>query len=136
VSFSIVPKRFIWQRLRTFASTCVLQLINGSSFFALCHFSSIWWTSPVAEPIGLRQCLRIAPKKHLPRSATTQQRSGFISKKTLLSKHVQLAFAWHANISIIAATGTAKLFLLVIFIKELFLMEIISHQNVHFGCSD
>jgi len=83
------------------------------------------WNSVVAEPIGLRQCLRIAPKKFYPRSVTTQQRSGTISKKTLLNTHVQLAFAWHVNISIIAATGIAEQFLLVISINVLFLMEII-----------
>ena len=63
--------------------------------------------------------------KFYPRSTTTQQRIGTISKKTLLSTHVQLAFAWHVNISIIAATGIAERFLLVIYTNVLFLMEII-----------
>jgi len=83
------------------------------------------WNSVVAEPIGLRQCLRIAPKKFYPRSVTTKQRSGTISKKTLLSTHVQLAFAWHVNISIIPATSIADQFFRVMFIVVLFLMETI-----------
>jgi len=94
------------------------------------------WNSVVAEPIGLRQCLRIAPKKFYPKSVTTQKRNGTISKKTLLSTHVQLAFAWHVNISIIAATGIAERFLLVTSINVSFLMEIIWLQNVNVGCSN
>ena len=94
------------------------------------------WNSVLAEPIELRQCLRIAPKKYSPRSIATKKSSGIISKKTLLRAHVQLAFAWYVNISIIAATGIAEQFLPVIFTNVLFLMEIIWLQNVSVGCSD
>ena len=106
----------------------------ASSPYAVFRASDL--NSVVAEPIGLRQCLRIAPKKFYPRSVTTQQRSGTISKKTLLNTHVQLAFAWHVNISIIAATGIAEWFLLVISINVSSLMEIIWLQSVNVGCSD
>ena len=94
---------------------CYRHMAPASSPYAV--FRSSDWNSVVAEPIGLRQCLRIAPKKYYPRSGTAQQRSGTISKKTLLNTHVQLAFAWHVNISIIAATGIAERFLLVISIN-------------------
>ena len=107
---------------------CYRYMAPASSPYAVFRASD--WNSVVAEPIGLRQCLRIAPKKFYPRSVTTQQRSGTISKKTLLNTHVQLAFAWHVNISIIAATGIAEQFLLVISINVLFLMEVIWLQNV------
>ena len=66
-------------------------MVPTSSPYAVFRASD--WNSVVVESIGLRQCLRIAPKKYYPRNATTQQRSGTISKKTLLNTHVQLAFA-------------------------------------------
>ena len=113
---------------------CYWHMTPASSPYAVFRASD--WNLVVAKPIGLRQCLRIAPKKYCPRSVTTHQRSGTISKKTLLNTHVQLAFAWHVNISIIAATGIAEQFLPVIFTNVLFLMETIWLQSVSVGCSD
>jgi len=100
---------------------CYRHMAPTSSPYAVFRASD--WNSVVAEPIGLRQCLRIAPKKFYPKSVTTQKRNGTISKKTLLSTHVQLAFAWHVNISIIAATGIAEQFLPAIYINVLFRKE-------------
>lgn len=111
-----------------------MRMAPASSPYAVFRASD--WNSVVAEPIGLRQCLRIEPKKFHPKSITTQQKTGTISKKTLLNTHVQLAFAWHVNISTIPAKGIAEQFLLVIFISVLFLMDIIWLQGVGVGCSD
>ncbi|AAP99729.1 Predicted protein [Prochlorococcus marinus subsp. marinus str. CCMP1375] len=46
----------------------------------------------VAQPIGLRQCLRVQPKKYSSKS-DLRKRVVTISKKELLECHVQLAFA-------------------------------------------
>ena len=70
---------------------CYRYMASMSSPYAV--FRATDWNSVVAEPIGLKQCLRITPKKFYPKSVTTQKRNGTISKKTLLSTHVQLAFA-------------------------------------------
>ena len=70
---------------------CYRNMAPTSSPYAIFRASD--WNSVVAEPIGLRQCLRIAPKKFYHRSVTTPQRSGTISKKPGLNRHVQLAFA-------------------------------------------
>ena len=96
-------------------------MASVSSPYALVQASD--WSSAVASPIGIGQCIRINPKKFYPKSVTTQKRNGTISKKTLLSTHVQLAFAWHVNISIIAATGIAEQFLPAIYINVLFRKE-------------
>ena len=110
---------------------CYRHMAPTSSPYAVFRASD--WNSVGAEPIGLRQCLRIAPKKFYSRSVTTQQRSGTISKKTLLNTHVQLAFAWHVNIPIIPATSIAEQFFRVMFIVVLFLMETIWFHVVFFG---
>ena len=70
---------------------CYRYMASMSSPYAV--FRATDWNSVVAEPIGLRQCPRIAPKKFYPRSVTTQKKNGTTSKKTLLNTHVQLAFA-------------------------------------------
>tara|TARA_Y100001968_G_scaffold269877_1_gene260830 strand:- start:1231 stop:1431 length:201 start_codon:yes stop_codon:yes gene_type:complete len=66
-------------------------MVPASLPYAL--FCASNWNSAAAEPIGLRQSLRILPKKHFPKRATTQKKNVIISKKTLLKTNVQLAFA-------------------------------------------
>ena len=51
------------------------------------------WNSMAEEPIGVRQCPRIVPKKYYPKSVTTKQKDGTTSKQALLNTHVQLTFA-------------------------------------------
>ena len=129
--------------LKTLDNTSLSLLVHVYCYKCMTQVSSPYtifrssdWNSVVAEPIGLRQCLRIAPKKFCPRSGITQQRSGTISKKALLKTHVQLSFAWHVKISTITTKGISERFLLVIYVNVSFLMEIIWLQHVSVGCSD
>ena len=83
-------------------------------------FKADEWVSPVAQPIGIGQCLRLTPKKLSPiRSLVKKKRSNSF-KKVFSKKHVQLAFAWHVNISIIPATNIREHFFPVMFIVVLF----------------
>ena len=70
---------------------CFRLMAPTSSPYAVFRASD--WNSVVAQPIGLRGCLRIAPKKFSPRGVITKQRGRTSSRKTLLGTHVQLAFA-------------------------------------------
>ncbi len=51
------------------------------------------WSPVVAQPIGLRQCLRVQPKKFNLKSDMQKRSVGTISKKVCSNSHVQLAFA-------------------------------------------
>ena len=56
-------------------------------------FKAEEWVSAVAQPIGIGQCLRLAPKKLAPNRYTVKKKSGNSLRKGLSKKHVQLAFA-------------------------------------------
>ena len=57
-------------------------------------FKAEEWLSAVAQPIGIGQCLRLAPKKLAPiRSSIKKKVSGNSLRKVYSKKHVQLAFA-------------------------------------------
>ena len=57
-------------------------------------FKAEEWVSAVAQPIGIGQCLRLAPKKLSPiRSSIKKKKSGNSLRKGYSKKHVQLAFA-------------------------------------------
>ena len=51
------------------------------------------WVSAVAQPIGIGQCLRLAPKKLAPIRYSVKKKSGNSLRKGFSKKHVQLAFA-------------------------------------------
>ena len=51
------------------------------------------WVSAVAQPIGIGQCLRLAPKKLAPIRSSIKKESGNTLRKGFSKKHVQLAFA-------------------------------------------
>ena len=88
-------------------------------------FKAEEWVSSGAPPIGIGQCLRLTPMKLAPIRYSVKKKSGNSLRKGFSKKHVQLAFAWHVNISIIPATSIAEQFFLVLFIFVLFLMETI-----------
>ena len=57
-------------------------------------FKAEEWVSAVAQPIGIGQCLRLAPKKLAPiRSSIKKKKNGNSLRKGYSKKHVQLAFA-------------------------------------------
>ena len=51
------------------------------------------WVSAVAQPFGIGQCLRLAPKYLAPIRSSIKKKSGIFMKKAFSKKHVQLAFA-------------------------------------------
>ena len=51
------------------------------------------WSTPVAQPIGIAQCLRLAPKKFVPIRSSINKKSRNCVIKEFSKKHVQLAFA-------------------------------------------
>ena len=56
-------------------------------------FSAKEWASAVAKPIGIGQCLRLAPKKKSPMKSSIKKNSRNSLKKEFSKKHVQLSFA-------------------------------------------
>ena len=56
-------------------------------------FKAEEWVSPVAQPIGIGQCLRLTPKKLTPIRYSVKKKSGNSLRKGFSKKHVQLAFA-------------------------------------------
>ena len=68
-------------------------------------FKAEEWVSAVAQPIGIGQCLRLTPKKLAPIRSSIKKKSDSTLRKRFSKKHVQLAFAWHVNISNIPATS-------------------------------
>ena len=56
-------------------------------------FKAEEWVPAVAQPIGIGQCLRLAPKKLAPIRSSVNQKSGNSLRKGFSKKHVQLAFA-------------------------------------------
>ena len=56
-------------------------------------FKAKEWVSPVDQPIGIGQCLRLAPRKLAPIRSSVKKKSGNFLRKRLSKKHVQLAFA-------------------------------------------
>ncbi len=56
-------------------------------------FKAEEWVSAVAQPIGIGQCLRLAPKKLSPIRLSIKKNSDNSLRKGLSKKHVQLAFA-------------------------------------------
>ena len=46
-----------------------------------------------AQPIGIGQCLRIAPKKYYRKNTSINKKSGTTLRKQPLNEAVQLAFA-------------------------------------------
>ena len=56
-------------------------------------FQASDWSSLEAEPIALRQCLRVHHKKSYQKRDIQKKKAGSISKKASLKDHVQLAFA-------------------------------------------
>ena len=99
-------------------------------------FKAEEWVSAVVQPIGIGQCLRLTPKKLAPIRSSVKKKSGNSVREGISKKHVQLAFAWHVNISIITATSIAKQFFRVMFIFVLFLMEIIWFHVVISSCNE
>ena len=97
-------------------------------------FKADEWVSAVAQPIGIGQCLRLAPKKLAPIRSSFKKKSGNSFKNGFSRKHVQLAFAWHVNISIIPTTNISEQFLSFMFIVVLFFMDIIWFHFVISGC--
>ena len=51
------------------------------------------WVSAVAQPFGIGQCLRLAPKKLAPIRSSIKKKTGNSLRKGFSKKHVQLAFA-------------------------------------------
>ena len=51
------------------------------------------WTSSVAQPIGIGQCLRLSPKDEVHSRASFKKKSSNALNKAFYAKHVQLAFA-------------------------------------------
>ena len=51
------------------------------------------WLSDVAQPIGIGQCLRLAPRNCDPIKSSIQYKKGNSLKIEFYKKHVQLAFA-------------------------------------------
>ena len=66
-------------------------MIPASSPYVVFRASDL--SSVAAQPIGLRQCLRVQPKKLYPKSDINKKNVEGISKKDLLRCHVQLSFA-------------------------------------------
>ena len=99
-------------------------------------FKAEEWVSAVAQPIGIGQCLRLTPKKLAPIRSSDKKKSVNSLRRRFSKKHVQLAFAWHVNISIIPATSIAEQSFRVMFIVVLFLMETIWFHVVFFGCGN
>ena len=99
-------------------------------------FKAEEWVSAVAQPIGIGQCLRLSPKKLAPIRSSVKQKRGNSLRKGFSNKHVQLAFAWHVNISIISATKISEKFFPVMFSVVSFLMEIIWFHVVISGCGN
>ena len=56
-------------------------------------FKAEEWVSAVAQPIGIGQCLRLAPKKLTPIKSSIKKKSSNSMRKGFSKKHVQLAFA-------------------------------------------
>ncbi len=56
-------------------------------------FKAEEWTSAVAQPIGIGQCLRLSPKKLAPINSSIKKKSCNSLRKSFSKKHVQLAFA-------------------------------------------
>ena len=55
-------------------------------------FKAEEWVSAVPQPIGIGQCLRLAPKKLAPMRSSIKKKGGNSLKKGFSKKHVQLAF--------------------------------------------
>ena len=56
-------------------------------------FKAEEWLTAVAQPIGIGQCLRLAPKKLEPIRSSIKKKSGNSLRKEFSKKYVQLAFA-------------------------------------------
>ena len=56
-------------------------------------FNAEEWVSAVAQPIGIGQCLRLAPKQLAPIRSSIKKKSCNSSRKVFSKKHVQLSFA-------------------------------------------
>ena len=110
---------------------CYLQMTPSASPYAV--FKAEEWVSAVARPIGIGQCLRLTPKKIAPLRSSVKKKSCNSLRKGISKKHVQLAFAWHDNISIISGKNIAEHFFYVMFIVVLFIMDIIWFQVVISG---
>ena len=111
--------------------TTAWDMAPASSPYAL--FQASDWSSAVASPIGIGQCIRLQRKKFYPKSDTQKKRVGTISKKVRSSSHVQLAFAWHVFTSVIPVTSIATLYLLAVLTIALFRKEHIWLANVLYG---
>ncbi len=88
-------------------------------------FKAKEWASDIPQPIGIGQCLRLTPKKFAPIRSSIKKKSGNTLRKRLSKTHIQLAFAWHVNFTIIKATNIAEQFCRVMYILVLFLVGII-----------
>ena len=56
-------------------------------------FKAEEWVFPVAQPIGIGQCLRLTQKKVSPIRSSVKKMSGNSLRKRFSKKYVQLAFA-------------------------------------------
>ena len=56
-------------------------------------FKAEEWVSAVAQPIGIGQCLRLAPKKLVPIRSSIRKKSDNYFRKGFSKQYVQLAFA-------------------------------------------
>ena len=70
---------------------CQKPMIPSASPYAV--FKAEESVSVVAQPIGIRQCLRLTPKKHSQIRPSIKKKSGNTLRKGFSKKHVQLAFA-------------------------------------------
>ena len=113
---------------------CYRKMTPSASPYSV--FKAEECVSAVARPIGIGQCLRLNPKKLSPIRSSVKKKSCNSLKKRFSKKHVQLAFAWHVNISIISATSIEEQFFHVIYIVVLFLMETIWFHVVFFACGN
>ena len=113
---------------------CCKKMTPSASPYAV--FKAEEWVSAVAQPIGIGQCLRLTPKKLAPIRSSVKKKSGNSLRKRFSKKHVQLAFAWHVNISIIPAKIIAEQFFRFMFIIVLFFMDTFWFHVVFFGCAN
>ena len=97
-------------------------------------FKAEEWASALAQPIGIGQCRRFTPKKLAPSRSSVKTKSVNSLRRRFSKKHVQLAFAWHVNISIIPATSITEQSFRVMFSVVLFLMETNWFHVIFFGC--
>ncbi len=97
---------------------CYWWITSFASPYAV--FNAQQWVSAVAQPIGIGQCLPLIPRKLALIRSSLKMKSSNSLRKGFSNIHVQLAFAWHVNISIVPATCISKEFFVSLFNVVLF----------------